>query len=104
LDAKERRVAGLMVADWSYGWQQRAACRGEDSSWFFAPNYFEKRQEKLAREVKAKAVCASCPVRPECLEYALRIRETHGVWGGLNEMERRALLRRRAFAERSASA
>ena len=36
-----------------------------------------------------------CPVRPECLEYALEVRETHGIWGGLNEMERRALLRAR---------
>jgi len=34
-------------------------------------------------------------VRPECLEYALEVRETHGIWGGLNEMERRALLRAR---------
>ncbi|HEY7400911.1 MAG TPA: WhiB family transcriptional regulator [Actinomycetota bacterium] len=97
-------MSGLMVADWSYGWQQRAACRGEDSSWFFAPNYFEKRHEKLEREAKAKAVCARCPVRPECLEYALRIREPHGIWGGLNEMERRALVRQRTFEERSASA
>ena len=37
-----------------------------------------------------------CPVREACLEYALAIREPHGVWGGCNEMERRALLRQRA--------
>ena len=95
-------MAGLMVADWSYGWQYHAACRGEDSSWFFAPNYFEKRHEKLGREAKAKALCAECPVRAECLEYALRVRESHGIWGGLNEMERRDALRQRATAERSA--
>ena len=76
-------------------WQFRAACRGEDSSLFFAPSYFEKREEKRAREAGAKRLCAVCPVRIECLEYALRIRETHGVWGGLNETERRALLRDR---------
>ena len=92
----------LMVMDWSFGWQHEAACRGGDSAWFFAPNYFEKRSEKDGREAKAKAVCARCPVRPECLEYALRIREPHGVWGGMNEMERRALLRRRALTERTA--
>ena len=62
---------------------------------FFAPNYFEKRSEKNAREAVAKAICVRCPVRPECLEYALEIRETHGIWGGLNEMERRAVLRER---------
>ena len=33
----------------------------------------------------------SCTVRQECLDYALRIREQHGIWGGLNEAERRSL-------------
>jgi len=77
-------------------WQFRAACRGEDSSLFFAPSYFERREEKERREAKAKALCARCPVRVDCLEYALRIREPHGVWGGMNEQERRAMLRDRA--------
>jgi WhiB family transcriptional regulator, redox-sensing transcriptional regulator len=80
------------------GWQVAAACRGEDASAFFAPNYFEKRSEKDAREAAAKLICARCPVREPCLEYALRTRESHGVWGGRNEMERRALLRQRAQA------
>ncbi|HEX9123092.1 MAG TPA: WhiB family transcriptional regulator [Actinomycetota bacterium] len=86
-----------MEAGWTWGWQQEAACRGADASLFFAPNYFERREEKLAREVKAKAFCARCPVREECLEYALRIREPHGIWGGMNEFERRQLLRDRAL-------
>ncbi|HYY07256.1 MAG TPA: WhiB family transcriptional regulator [Actinomycetota bacterium] len=76
------------------GWQRLAACRGDDSSYFFAPAYFEKRSEKLAREAVAKRICAVCPVRRPCLEYALFTREAHGVWGGLNETERRAILRR----------
>ena len=79
------------------GWQDRAACRGEDSSFFFAPSYFEKRHEKDAREAKAKAICARCPVREMCLEYALAIREPHGVWGGQNETERRRVLRQRTL-------
>lgn len=65
---------------------------------FFAPNYFEKKQNKLAREAEAKQICARCEVRSDCLEYALRVRENHGIWGGLNEMERRVLLRRREVA------
>jgi WhiB family transcriptional regulator, redox-sensing transcriptional regulator len=77
-------------------WRFLAACRGEDSSFFFAPNYFERRGQKDAREAVAKRICAKCPVRAECLDYALTNKETHGIWGGLNEMERRALLRRRA--------
>jgi WhiB family transcriptional regulator, redox-sensing transcriptional regulator len=76
-------------------WQQRAACRGEDASFFFAPSYFERRSEKVAREAVAKAICARCPVREECLAFALEVRDPHGVWGGLNEMERRTLLRER---------
>ena len=50
------------------------------------------------RERQAKAICARCPVRIECLEYAVRIREPHGIWGGLNELERRILLRERERA------
>ena len=80
-----------------WGWQQHAACRGQDTTYFFAPNYFEKKRQKDGREAKAKALCAQCPVRDVCLEYALKINEEHGVWGGLNEQERRQLVRRRAM-------
>jgi WhiB family redox-sensing transcriptional regulator len=76
-------------------WQLRAACRGSDAVLFFAPNYFERREEKDAREARAKAICSVCSVRELCLAYALHIREPHGVWGGLNEFERRQVLRRR---------
>lgn len=76
-------------------WWEHAACRGQDATSFFAPSYFERRSEKLAREAVAKSFCARCPVREPCLEYALRARDPHGVWGGLNEMERRAVLRER---------
>lgn len=78
------------------GWQFRAACRGEDSALFFAPSHFERKHEKDARERGAKKLCAICPVRIDCLEYAIRIREPHGVWGGLNEQERRMLIRERS--------
>jgi WhiB family redox-sensing transcriptional regulator len=82
---------------WTEAWWQYAACRGEDAGAFFAPSYFERRSEKLAREAVAKSFCARCPVREACLEYALETRDPHGVWGGLNEMERRAEVRRRAL-------
>ena len=79
--------------EWMFGWQFKAACRGEDAAMFFAPNYFEKRYEKDAREEKARVYCNRCDVREQCLEYALRLREPHGMWGGMNEAQRRALLR-----------
>jgi WhiB family transcriptional regulator, redox-sensing transcriptional regulator len=72
-------------------WQHRAACRGPESSLFFPPTYAERRDERDAREGRAKAICAICPVRAECLEYAVRVGEQHGIWGGLTEAERRVL-------------
>lgn len=50
---------------------------------------------RLAREQVAKSICQGCCVTDECLDHALRTREPHGVWGGLNEFERRALADRR---------
>lgn len=73
-------------------WQLKAACRGPQSAVFFPPPRFERKDEKLERERRAKAICAQCSVRDECLEYSLEIREPHGIWGGMNEPERRNLL------------
>lgn len=73
-------------------WQLEAACRGAESHLFFAPNYFERKEEKEAREAHAKSICFACPVIGPCRDYALSIREPHGIWGGLTEMERRAIL------------
>ncbi|NDH97270.1 MAG: WhiB family transcriptional regulator, partial [Actinobacteria bacterium] len=39
----------------------------------------------------AKGICEECCVRDECLDYAMKIREPHGIWGGLSETERRHL-------------
>jgi WhiB family transcriptional regulator, redox-sensing transcriptional regulator len=63
---------------------------------FFPPSHFERRDEKDLREANAKAICATCTVRRDCLDYAVQIREPHGIWGGLNETERRLVLARRA--------
>ncbi len=79
-------------------WRAGAACQGESAQLFFAPSSFEPREERLARERAARALCASCPVREPCLEYALYVQEPHGIWGGLTELERRRMLRRRASA------
>lgn len=72
-------------------WQLKALCRGPQAIVFFPPAYPETKDEKLEREQEAKAMCACCPVRRPCLDYALRIREPHGIWGGLNEIERKQL-------------
>ena len=69
-------------------WQDKGDCR----RWAGVIDFFPKRGES-ARE--AKGICASCPVREPCLEYALTVREKHGVWGGRTERERRRLIRQR---------
>jgi WhiB family redox-sensing transcriptional regulator len=73
-------------------WQMKAACRGPQAAVFFPPTHFERKDEKEERETRAKAICATCSVRKACLDYALRIREPHGIWGGLNELERKQLM------------
>jgi hypothetical protein len=64
-------------------WRQLAACHGVDLDVFFPV-----RGETAG---PARQVCAACPVREPCLEYALSNRITHGIWGGLTERERRPL-------------
>ncbi len=76
-------------------WRDEAACRGLDTDVFF-PLTDEEAEE-------AKAICASCSVREECLEFALLTRQDDGVWGGLTEAERRRLRRRRREQARHAA-
>ena len=68
-------------------WRQYARCLGAD------PDVFYPASEEGAEE--AKAICAVCPVREPCLEYAITAREKQGVWGGLTERERRRAIRYR---------
>jgi WhiB family redox-sensing transcriptional regulator len=77
-------------------WQQSAACRGENASSFYPPSHFERKELRLNRERLAKSICGLCPVRQSCLSYALRTAEPHGIWGGLNEIERGQLLQRQS--------
>ncbi len=83
---------------WSTEWQRQGLCRAGDSSVFFPPAHFERKPAREAREARAKTICARCPVREECLSWALAIREPHGVWGGRSESERKQLLLGKRFA------
>ncbi|GAA3728483.1 WhiB family transcriptional regulator [Salinactinospora qingdaonensis] len=91
--AQVRRQATLRPRP-SWGWQDAAACRGEDLVLFFGPDG-ERQPEREIRERKAKEICAQCPVRTECLDYAISRPEKYGTWGGLNEDERASERRRR---------
>ena len=71
-------------------WQLRAACRGPAAELFYPPVWGEARDQRRARERQAKAICATCGVQVDCLAFAMQTDEPHGVWGGLNEHERRS--------------
>jgi WhiB family redox-sensing transcriptional regulator len=73
-------------------WQDRARCRDYDPEVFFP--------EKGGSSREAKRICAECPVRIECLNYALRRDERYGVWGGMSERERRRLKRMASWSSR----
>jgi WhiB family redox-sensing transcriptional regulator len=82
-------------------WIEQAACLDEDPELFFPVGYSPPALEQTRR---AKAVCMPCPARGECLRWALDTCQDAGVWGGLDEEERRVIRRqrRRMVAERQA--
>lgn len=83
-------------------WWHLAGCRDEDPELFFPIGTGEATARQVAA---AERVCARCPVRAACREYALAHPEPTGVWGGMSEEERRAeRARRRETPQRSASA
>ena len=74
-------------------WMAEGNCRDEPASTFFP-------SDGVGVDV-ARRICADCPVREPCLEYALRNGIDHGVWGGTSERERRRIARRRRLAAQS---
>ena len=90
--SRPRHGASASPATFAGDWRRRAACRGSDLEVFF-PGRGESAEP-------ARQVCAVCPVRQACLDYALSHGITHGVWGGLTERERRPLRSRHAAAAR----
>ena len=73
-----------MMGGWN--WRGAARCRTADAEGLFVTG---------AQQREARTFCQACPVRTECLAHALDQRIEFGVWGGMTERERRALLRSR---------
>jgi WhiB family transcriptional regulator, redox-sensing transcriptional regulator len=71
-------------------WRSLSACRDTDPELFFPLSAWGPGQAQIA---SAKAICASCQVRSDCLQFALRSGQEFGVWGGTSEDERRAMRR-----------
>jgi WhiB family transcriptional regulator, redox-sensing transcriptional regulator len=79
-------------------WRSSAACRFSDPDLFFP---ISSSGKSTAEVTAAKAICAVCPVRRQCLAFAMRTHQVHGVWGGTSEGERRRLMSAVKAAERS---
>jgi WhiB family redox-sensing transcriptional regulator len=71
-------------------WMRRAACAGMDVRLFFPESEGDGHAARL--------VCSQCPVRAECLAFALAERTTVGIWGGTDATQRRKLRRKRTAA------
>jgi WhiB family redox-sensing transcriptional regulator len=92
---QSRRVAPTEDELWDHagvdcamdpGWLGRAACAGSDPELFFPLSPSDSPVVRLA-----VAVCARCPVRPQCLQAALADPRTAGIWGGTTEADRAAM-------------
>ena len=79
-------------------WFCRAACRALPTELFFPAGELDDQAVEQAEE--AKAVCAQCPVRVACLEFAIATNQPYGIWGGANTSERRSIRRRRQAERR----
>ena len=80
------RLGGIVGAEWT----AQAKCRDMDPAVFFPSDGIGVQA--------AQRICVDCPVKRECLEYALADRVDHGVWGGTSERERRRILRYRRMS------
>jgi len=76
----------MTTVTWNEDWATEASCNGARPDELFV---------RGAAQNRAKQLCTGCPVRTECLAEALDNEIEWGVWGGMTERERRALLRKR---------
>jgi WhiB family redox-sensing transcriptional regulator len=83
------------MSEYATDWRATGACVSADPALFFpiSESPAAQRQVRIAQRI-----CAGCVVRQQCLDFALRTGETHGIWGGTTPVER--LRARRARTER----
>jgi WhiB family redox-sensing transcriptional regulator len=83
-------------------WRSAAACVSADPDLFFPIAGSGPAEEQIRQ---ARAICASCQVRQQCLEFALATEQQHGIWGGIRPEERVRMRRRQreAFPARGAA-
>jgi WhiB family redox-sensing transcriptional regulator len=81
-----RPLSAEMIIIPDQGWRRLAACRDADPELFFPVSASGPSLDQITQ---AKAICADCPVRRQCLVFALNTRQNHGIWGGMTDEERR---------------
>ncbi len=90
-------ASSLALANADYSWRTRAICRDTDPDLFFPVG---TTGQALVQIAMAKQVCRECPVSKDCLDYALETNQDAGIWGGLDEEERRDIRRRQSGRQR----
>jgi WhiB family transcriptional regulator, redox-sensing transcriptional regulator len=90
-------ASSLALANADYTWRSRAICRDTDPDLFFP---IGTTGHALVQIDRAKEVCGMCPVKNDCLDYALETNQDSGIWGGLDEEQRRNIRRQAAARQR----
>ena len=79
------------IFDWDRaGWRSQAACQHTELGLFFP---IGSTGTAIREILAAKAVCQTCPVQAECLQFAFETNQESGIWGGKDEAERLSLRR-----------
>jgi WhiB family redox-sensing transcriptional regulator len=91
-ETPERVVKRWLHPSVDESWKRRAACRDKDPALWFPDDYTSRHYDAQM----AKAICWSCPVRIDCLIYALAVDARYGTYGGMTASERNQLAGRRA--------
>jgi WhiB family transcriptional regulator, redox-sensing transcriptional regulator len=99
LPAQFREGRVMTVTGHGENWRSSGACRSADPDLFFPISGKGPAERQIAR---AKMICAGCPVREKCLEFALSHDQTYGIWGGTTAEDRQRDRRRRRRAAAAA--
>ena len=91
-------ASSLTLANADYTWRSNAICRDTDPDLFFP---IGTTGFALMQIDRAKEVCDQCPVKVDCLDYALETNQDSGIWGGTSEEERRTLRRQYVARQKS---
>jgi WhiB family redox-sensing transcriptional regulator len=91
-------ASALALGSADYTWRTHAVCRDTDPELFFPVG---TTGQALLQIAKAKGVCCECPVKSECLDFAIETNQDTGIWGGFSEEERRQMRRQAAAQARA---